>query len=41
LPEIRSTKQEGIAWNRSLVSAMIDTIQIKSNKNVVKERTGT
>lgn len=40
LPHITSTRQEEVSWNRNLVAAMIDRIELKANKNVVRERTG-
>lgn len=40
LPDIQSTRQESISWNKNLVSSMIDSIQLKGNKVVIKEYSG-
>ena len=40
LPGIESTRQEGISWNESLLPSLMNKIQLKSNKNIINERTG-
>ena len=40
LPEINSTRQEAIAWDKNLVSSILKRAQLRGNKNVVNERTG-
>ena len=40
LPEINSSRQESMSWNKNLMSSMIKKVQLRGNKNVINERTG-